>query len=83
VCGGRALPLPAPANFRVTWEHPDDVRLFWTLDRLHVPAPITSMSDVFIRLSYDAANAALQAYEMPVRLYARRINTYHYLAQAP
>jgi phosphohistidine swiveling domain-containing protein len=78
-----AAPILAPPNFPVTWEHPDDPRLFWTLDRMHVPAPITPMSDVFIRWFCDATNAASQAYEMPVRLYARRINTYHYLAQAP
>ena len=61
-------PLPAPANFPVTWEHPDDVRLFWALDRMHCPEPITPMSDVFIRLFCDATNATLQTYERPVRL---------------
>jgi hypothetical protein len=50
---------------------------------MHVPEPITPMSDLFIRLSNDAHNAVFQDYEIPMREYARRINTYHYGASAP
>jgi phosphohistidine swiveling domain-containing protein len=79
-----AAPLPAPANFPIAWEHPDDERLFWTFDPLHFPAPITPMSGVFIRsLFQDSFASAFSAYDQPIQMYARRINTYHYQAQAP
>jgi phosphohistidine swiveling domain-containing protein len=75
--------IPAPPNFPIAWEHPDDERLFWTFDPLHFPVPITPMSGVFIRSLIQDTSAAFGAYDQPIQMYARRINTYHYQAQAP
>ena len=33
-------PVPAPPDFPVVWETPDDEKLFWTNDRMHWPDPL-------------------------------------------
>jgi len=75
--------VPA-TNFLVTWDDPDDANLFWTFDRMHQPAPITPMTGQYLEYMFaDGFNRALQAYELPLRMYTRRINTYQYNAVAP
>ncbi len=68
---------PAPANFRVTWEQPDDADLFWTFVRMHCPEPITPMAGEFIGFFEEGSNRATEACAMPTRVRARRINTYY------
>ena len=46
-------PIPTPPTFPVTWEQPDDERLYWLHDRLHFPAPITPMDGWALRLAYQ------------------------------
>jgi len=75
-----ATPLPAPSNFPVTWEQPDDAQLFWILQRMHSPEPITPMAGEFIRFFEAGTNRATEACAMPTRIRAGRINAYFYMA---
>src|SRR5262245_35971461 len=75
-----ATPLPAPLNFPVTWEQPDDAKRFWTFQRMHCPEPITPMAGEFFRFFEAGTNRASEACARPVRIRARRINTYFYMA---
>jgi pyruvate,water dikinase len=36
--------LPVPADFPITWEHPDDERAFWMQDLMHNPTPVTPLT---------------------------------------
>ncbi|MBI4497727.1 MAG: hypothetical protein HY689_07515 [Chloroflexi bacterium] len=74
-------PIPAPPNFPVTWERPDDERLFWTHFRMHYPRPVTPMTYAFS--FHHAFNLAAAHYELPIRVDARRINTYYYWSVFP
>ena len=78
-------PIPAPPDFPVTWENPDDERLFWARDTMHFP---DQMNELEGELSIGVAHThgstrASEAYEMPIRLRVRRINTYYYMAVTP
>lgn len=76
-------PIPAPADFPVTWEHPDQAHMFWTTDRMHFPEPIMPMMAGFNQRSEEGITRAAQAYALPVRFYYRRINTYNYSTTVP
>src|SRR5215204_1205271 len=78
-------PIPAPPNFPVVWENPDDERLFWTRDAMHFPNPVNALEEEFlVRIAQGKGFArACEAYDMPIRLRARRINTFLYSASVP
>ena len=78
-------PIPAPPDFPVVWENPDDERLFWTRDAMHFPNPVNALEDeLSVRIAQGNGFAvACEAYDLPIRLRARRINTYLYTAVAP
>src|SRR5918993_677194 len=78
-------PIPAPPDFPVVWDDPDDERLFWTRDAMHFPNPVNVLEDEFlVRIAQGNGFArAFEAYDLPIRLQARRINTYLYMAVAP
>jgi pyruvate,water dikinase len=78
-------PIPAPPDFPVVWENPDDERLFWTRDAMHFPNPVNELEDEFlVRIAQGNGFArASEAYAMPICLRVRRINTYLYSAAAP
>ena len=77
----RPTAIPAPPDFPVTWEHPDDERGFWTVDRLHWPDP---QPIILVDLMPDNnINTAAAAYDLPIGFRARRVNTYLYSAMAP
>src|SRR5829696_6966300 len=78
-------PIPAPPDFPVVWENPDDERLFWRRDAMHFPNPMNAQEDeFFVRIAQGNGFArASEAYDMPIRLRARRINTYLYSAAVP
>jgi phosphohistidine swiveling domain-containing protein len=79
-----AASVTLTTTFPVTWDDPVDARLFWTFDRMHWPTPITPMTGQYLEYMYaDGFNRAAQAYELPSRVFTRRINTYHYRAVAP
>src|ERR671910_837371 len=78
-------PIPAPPDFPVVWDDPDDEQLFWTRDAMHFPNPVNVLEDEFlVRIAQGNGFArAFEAYDLPIRLQARRINTYLYTAVAP
>jgi len=76
--------MQSRTDFPVTWEHPGDARLFWTLDRTRLPGPVTPMTYAYMQWVYDDAfNTVAQAYDMPIRARVRRFNTYCYQAIIP
>ena len=78
-----ASALPARPNFPFTWENPEDEGLFWTLDRMHTPDPITPMDELFIGYVWQGVSTVAQIYDIPIRTRTRRINTYLYVTILP
>jgi phosphohistidine swiveling domain-containing protein len=78
-------PIPAPPDFPITWESPDDERLFWTRDVMHFPDQMNELEgELAIRIAHTHGfTRASDIYDMPIRLQPRRINTYYYMAVAP
>jgi len=77
------LSMAPPPNFPVTWEQPDEANLYWELDCMHWPTPVTPLTGQYIDIFVLCANPVLAAIEFPARMRSRRINTYHYHATAP
>src|SRR5262245_46291397 len=74
-------PIPVPASFPITWDRPEDVRLFWTHNGVHFPTPITPMTYEMMRYLFeDGIEAGGRAYDEPLRVHTRRINTYFFMA---
>lgn len=70
---------PIFARFPVSWQDPEDANLYWSLDRMHWPLPITPMTGQYIDYMFlDGFNRACETYELPIRIHSRRINCYHY-----
>lgn len=76
--------IPLPEGLTVEWETPSDSELFWTMDRMHFPSPISRVDDELIRLvNARGMNYSFEMYDVPMRAHARRFWTYHYSAFAP
>jgi pyruvate,water dikinase len=77
-------PIPAPENFAVTWENPDDQRLLWVLDNYHYPDALAPLVFELIAAIYeDGGTRAATEFSMPFRMMGRRINTYFFRATIP
>jgi phosphohistidine swiveling domain-containing protein len=76
--GGPSPPLPIPDNFPVTWESPTDEMAFWHIDPIHFPTTVTPAMEIFGDAFTKGVDRSFAAYEMPIRLQYRRINTYFY-----
>ena len=74
---------PTPDAFPVTWEDPADASLFWLLQRMHFPEPMTPLDEWFLRTEFEGATRAAQVYDLPFYAKGRRCNTYAYAAIAP
>jgi pyruvate,water dikinase len=72
--------ITVPPDFPVVWDSPDDEQLSWLHDRMHNPDPVLPLESAFWGRVYEGFNRATEAYEMPVRLKTRCINTYFYMA---
>jgi pyruvate,water dikinase len=77
-------PLAVPSDFPVAWEHPEDERLFWFIDRMHVPEAIPVLVGQFLRHCYeDGIHAGAVAYGWRITSRLQRINTYSYWSVTP
>src|SRR5262245_8181404 len=77
-------PVRVPPDFPVTWESPEAERLFWTIDRVHFPDPLTPLEyDVFTDCFERGFNPGFERYDVPLRVACRRVNTYFYQAMIP
>lgn len=74
-------PIPAPPDFPVTWERPEQERLFWTHDRMHWPDPLPIVYASLV--PEDGVNRAAERYQAPIRFDAARINGYQYSSFHP
>jgi pyruvate,water dikinase len=74
--------IPAPSNFPVAWDRPDDARRYWTLDRMHWPAPVTPLDFAAYHATTFAHgfDRAAESFALAARAHVRRINTYRYTA---
>ena len=72
--------ITVPPEFPVVWDSPDDEQLSWLHDRMHNPDPVLPLESAFWSRVYEAFSRATEAYEMPVQLKPRCINTYFYMA---
>jgi pyruvate,water dikinase len=72
---------PAAAGFLVTWEHPDDEHRYWTHERWGIAVPISPLSFDFTDLIYHGMNAGAAAYTLPIRVVARRLNSFLYMSE--
>jgi len=76
--------IPAPPDFPVEWEKPEDANGFWERELQHVPKQATVLEyDLQTRLIENGFNVAFEAQELPVRNAYRRFNTYVYQSIAP
>ena len=76
-------PIPIPPDFPVTWERPEDERLLWRADRMHFPEPVTPLMAIFTRAFNGGSERAADAYELPIRVEHRRLNTYLFVLTVP
>ena len=74
---------PFASNFPVTWESPADESLFWRLNRMHTPEPLTPMDELFWGYVWQGVSTVAQIYDIPVRARTRRTNTYLYFTILP
>lgn len=74
--------LPIPADFPVTWEHPDDPQLFWAFDPT-IPDAMPQLAYEFLRDCYQGFNLAAEDYALLMRMQTRYLNTYLYQAVTP
>jgi phosphohistidine swiveling domain-containing protein len=77
-------PIIAPPDFPALWEPSEDAQLYWTRERMHAPEPLPPLAEPFLRHCYEhGINLAAKPYSWPIRVRARRINTYWYLTFTP
>ncbi len=74
---------PGRPNFPVAWENPEDEGLFWRLNRMHTPEPLTQMDDVFWGYVWQGVSTVARTYDIPVRVRTHHINTYLYFTIVP
>lgn len=68
----------------VTWGQPGDERLFWEIQHLHLPRPVTAATGSNFALMYTTGfNRAAERYAMPIRARSQRINGVVYQAIYP
>lgn len=71
-------------DFPVSWRFPDDPRWLWCHDRLHYPDQVTPLEFSLIELGVDAGlTKAARAYDVPITVHDRHVNSYLYLAVEP
>src|SRR5207245_1141440 len=69
----------APPPFPVTWEDPEHAHVCWAQDSAWVPEPLTPLAGSLLADAVEPGfNAGWAAYEVPLRSWCRRINTYAY-----
>ena len=76
-------PIPAPADFPVTWTHPEQARLFWVSDRIHFESPMGPLADGLVESIMLGFNTAAEQYDINLRLSFTHINTFLYASFNP
>lgn len=80
----RPAAIPAPPDFPVTWERPEDAALFWTIDHMHFPDSVHPLEFSVLEITTNQGfNVAMETYSIPMRSAHRRINTYRYGTSLP
>jgi pyruvate,water dikinase len=75
-------PIPATADFPVTWENPADAKLTWQLDS-HNTEPVAPLSFSLIAAVQRGAGPAFAQIGLPFDARSARINGYVYIALVP
>jgi phosphohistidine swiveling domain-containing protein len=74
--------IPVPAEFPVTWEHPDDVKLAWQLDP-HSSEPLAPLSCSVSAAVLRGFNPAFAQLGLPLQLRLAFFNGFPYAAGIP
>ena len=77
--------ISTPPDFPVTWENPDDARLFWTREVVHYPDQLSPLQVSIMEEAWVPGwYAAAAAYELPVvGPRGLLVNTYMYTTMVP
>jgi hypothetical protein len=75
--------ITVPPEFPVAWDHPDDARMFWQLERLHFADPMTAMDYAFMADAHVQLNWAFGQYGLPDRYHFRLFNHRWFYTIAP
>lgn len=74
-------PVSTSPDFPVKWDRPGDADLYWEMELMHNPDPVTLLEFEFgAKTHVYGLNHAAETYELPVRFDVRRINGYVYQA---
>lgn len=77
-------PIPIPTDFPVEWANPVDARKHWQFEGVHYPDPMMPLEFELMAAIYGGGmNTGARAYDLPIRIEARQINTYLYAAVTP
>lgn len=73
-----------PLNeFPVTWPNPGDANMFWQVERMHWPDPMTPMDFEYMRDAHDQFTWAFASYGVPLQYIPRHINYRWYYSVMP
>ncbi|HEV8712040.1 MAG TPA: PEP-utilizing enzyme [Candidatus Binatia bacterium] len=75
-------PIPAPEDFPVSWENPDDTKLTWGLDN-HATEPMPPLSGSVATAILQGFNTAFGQLGVPIHLRYLFINGYPYATVVP
>ncbi len=75
-------PIPAPADFPVSWANPNDAKLTWQLDS-HATEPVAPLSFSFIAACQRGISPGFTQFGVPFNVRGTRINGYMYIAFVP
>lgn len=76
-------PFPVPENFPVAWPAPEMAMKVWRQDRMHVPYPMTPMSEWFAHRFAKGFTSGFDTYQIPMKTEILRMNTYFFLGSNP
>jgi len=78
----KSMVFPAPPDFPVIWENPDDGHLLWRKSQHHYARQLKPLEGDFLSLwEAEGHNQAAEVYERLPRNRVRHINTYIYNAE--
>ncbi len=78
-------PIPAPEDFPITWDSPEDGGLFWFWDQMHHPHPVTPLTAAIDGPAFSSGTGkAAAALFMPIKAFhVRSVNSYFYFGNEP
>jgi phosphohistidine swiveling domain-containing protein len=77
-------PIPAPADFPVSWENPDDAKLTWKMEsHANVNVPMAPLIYSVLAACVRGMSSVSAQIGLPFHLRTAHINSYYYVAFVP